>query len=186
VQRQGVVRPREARVKPVAQHRARPRDNLLRRLRHEDDRAAPAILQRCEHARRADQAGHMKIVPAGVHRRLVAAHQILDPRAARPGHAGLLLHGQSVHVAPHQHGRTRAVFQHPDHAGVADLLGHLDAEGAQLLRHQRGGLRLHERQLGVRVQLFVDRLERGVLGIHPGRDDTGDFRRGGGGQRSNA
>ena len=71
--------------------------------------------------------------------------------------AGLLEHRQRVHVGPQQHGRPGPVLQHGDHAGAADPGRHLVAEAAQAVGDDARGPVLGERQLGVGVQVAVER-----------------------------
>ena len=67
VQGEGVVRLREPLVQPVVEHHPRPGDDLLGRLGDEHHRAGPLVLHRRQHAGGADPAGHVDVVPAGVH-----------------------------------------------------------------------------------------------------------------------
>ena len=70
-----------------------------------------------------------------------------------------LLHGERVHVGAQQRDRPVAAAEHANDAVAADLLRHLDADRAQLLRHARRGLHLAKRQLRVLVQVPVEPLE---------------------------
>src|SRR5262249_35143488 len=52
---------------PVFEQGPRPRADLLGRLRDEHDGPLPLVLELLQHAGRADPAGHVHVVPAGVH-----------------------------------------------------------------------------------------------------------------------
>jgi hypothetical protein len=75
------------------------------------------------------------------------------------GQLGLLLHRQGVHVRPEQRGGTVAVAQHPDHAGPAHPGRRLVTQRAQAPRDDARGPLLLERQLGMLMQVPVDRRE---------------------------
>ena len=104
--------------------------------------------------RRPDQRGHVHVVSAGVHDR---DHQAGD-RAGLAGlrrvrQAGLLFDGQSVHVGAHHHRGALAVLHQGDHSGSAHAFGDGEAPATQLRRQPRSRLVLHERQLGVAVEM---------------------------------
>ena len=73
--------------------------------------------------------------------------------------AGFFQHRQAVHVGAHHHQRTRTVLHDRDHAGAADAFGDLKAGSAQFGGEARGGLGLHERQLGIAVKVIEQRAE---------------------------
>lgn len=106
----------------------------------------------------------MDIVTAGLHHRNLAAHEIFRRRFARVRQAGLLLHGQPVEIAADEQRWAGAVFEHGDHAIAAEFFRDLETRRAQFARHLRGRFLLHERKLGVQVEILVERIERGVVG----------------------
>jgi hypothetical protein len=106
---------------------------------------------------RAEQAGDVHVVPAGVHHRDVGAVRVLRPDGGGVVQAGLLEHRQRVHVGPQQHRGPGAGLEHADHAGAADPGGHLVAEIPQSFRDDARGPVLGERQLGMGVQVAVER-----------------------------
>jgi hypothetical protein len=110
------------------------------------------------------------VVPARVHRRLVAALEILDHRGAGVGNAGRFLQRQRVHVGAEEHRGPRPVAEHAHHPQAAHFLRDVDTERAQLLGDQRRRLHLHERQLRMRVEVFVDDAESGVFAADLGED----------------
>ena len=67
VERQGEVGLGEARVEPIVEHGAGAADGLLGGLGDQEHGARPAILVIGQPARRADEAGHVHVVAAGVH-----------------------------------------------------------------------------------------------------------------------
>ncbi len=138
--------------------------DLLGRLADEDQRALPAGLQAGQHAGGADPAGHVHVVAAGVHDADLVAVLVARADLAGVGQAGLLDDRQGVHVGAHQHGRPVAVLEDADDAVAADVLRHLEADLLQLAGQAGGGSRLVERQLGVGVQVLVQRLQPVVLG----------------------
>ena len=71
---------------------------LLARLEHERDPTPQPAAPRGEQPGTAGQHGDVAVVAAGV-------HGVVDP--AGEVEVGVLVHGEGVHVAPEQHGRTR-------------------------------------------------------------------------------
>ena len=78
---------------PSAQHGARPAIALLRRLKHQLHRAGPVLLAR-QQRRRAEQAGGMAVMPAGMH------HARLGGGIGR---TALLGDRQRVHIGAQSH-----------------------------------------------------------------------------------
>ena len=68
-----------------------------------------------------------------------------------------------------------AVLEDADDAVAADLFGHLEAKGFQLLGQAGRRLLLLERQLGVGVQVLVKGVERLVFGVDLFADGGGTF-----------
>ncbi|MEO5961280.1 MAG: hypothetical protein ABIZ49_04880 [Opitutaceae bacterium] len=159
VEREGVVGARETGIESVAQHRLGAGANFFGGLSDKDERAAPALAQASEQAGSTDEPGDVRIVRAGVHRGLILAGEIFHDGVRSVGQTGGLLDWECIHVGAQEHGGASAVFEYADDAGVADFFRYVEAERAQFLCDERGGVDLHERQLGVRMEVFVDRFE---------------------------
>ena len=175
----GIVGFGKAGEQAIGQHRLGPGAHFLRRLADEHQRAVPLVLQRDQRLRRAQPPGHMHIMAAGLHGEGgLAIHHLL--RGAGPGQAGLFLHGQRVEFRAHQHHRAGAVVIDAHDAGFAHMLGHRKAKFAQLVRQQGAGAHFLKADLGMAVQILVERLQLGPVVIDHGVDFGP---RGGGGQR---
>jgi len=164
VQRQANVGLAESLVQAVVEHHLGALADLLGRLRDEDQRPLPAVLQDGQDARRADQAGHVDVVAAGVHDAHLLAALVTRLHLAGVTQPRLLDQGQRVGVAADQDGRPVAVAVGADDAVAAHLLGDGEAGLAQLFRHAGGRARLLQGQLGRGVQVLVQRFEALVLG----------------------
>ena len=105
VQAEAVIGPGEALEQAVREHRPGTAAHLLRGLGDEDERALPAVLEGGERAGRADPAGHVHVVAAGVHDADFVALLVARPHLAGVGQAGLLDDRQGVHVGADQDGR---------------------------------------------------------------------------------
>jgi hypothetical protein len=107
----------------------------------------------------------VQVVPAGVHDRDGFAGRVLGGDAAGERQAGLFLHRQRVELGAQHDGRPRAVAQQCDHAGAADAGGHVKAERLGFGGQLGGGFALVEGQLGMLVQVVVQRQDRRVGGV---------------------
>jgi hypothetical protein len=122
----------EAGVEPVLKHRRRTGPNFLGGLEDHHQRSRPLVLHRRKTAGGSDPAGHVRVVPAGVHHRRLGAVGQRSNCLGSEGQTGLLVHRERVHVgAKHQH-RAWSVFHHRDDTGPADLLRDLETELAHL------------------------------------------------------
>jgi len=102
------------------------------------------------------------VVPAGVHDGDRLSLGIDPGRLARIWEPRLLLHRERVELGAEQDRGTLAVAQDAHDSRASDAGRHFIPELAQLFRHSsRGALLLH-RQLGVLVQIDVERVELGV------------------------
>ena len=115
----------------------------------------------------------MNVVAAGMHHAHLVAVPVDGGRCRGVRKTGLFDHRQAVHVGPHHHQRPISVLKHGDHAGAADVLRHLEADGAQFFGHARGGLVLHQRQLGIAVKMIP---EVGQVAVVIGSDLFGHVR----------
>ena len=100
---------------------------------------------------------------------------------ARIGKAGLLFHRQRVEFGAHQDRRAVAVLVDRDEAGLADLLGDLEAERAHLGGETGCGFHFLKRQLGMGVDVLVERIERRVVAGDRGLNrslESGDIKLG--------
>ena len=158
---QHVLRERDVRLRnPIAKtilhHRLRAARHLFRGLEHCDEGSAPRSPGPGKQLRRAQQAGHVSVVTAGMHDgdtgpSIIGRRQCRCVRQARA-----LLDGKRVHVGAREHGLARAVSEDADDAGTADLLEDFVAELFELRRRERGGPGLVEAELGVCVEILVD------------------------------
>ena len=163
---EAVVGLRKARQQAVLQHGLRPADRLLRRLADEHQGPAPAVLEPDQGRRRPDPGGHVDVVAAGVgHEGRPAVPLGLDVRGV--GQARLLLDRQGVELGAHHDHRPGPVAVDGDHAGPADVLGHLEAQRPHLAGEQRRGARLVHGELGVGVDVLVEGLQVRVVGVEP-------------------
>ena len=187
VESDGEVGLRNALEEAIADHRQGPAAALLRGLPDEDERSAPAGLGPREQGGRADERGHVDVVPAGMHDRNGLAGLGLRRRGARVGKARFLGHGQGVHVGPEKQSRALAVAHHGDDTGLPQAGRDLVAERAELLGELARAPNLLVGELGIAVKVDVERLELGVelrqRGDHRGggRGREREQRRGGSG-----
>ena len=126
----------------------------------------------------------MGVVAAGVHdrRRQPLAGGAVD--RAGEGQAGLLLHRQRVHVGAQQQHRAGPVLHDRDDAGAADPFGDREAQPPRLGRQQPGAARLLHAELGIGVQVAVERHQLGHVPRHRLVQPGGDVRlAAGGGER---
>ena len=163
VQRDGVVRLGKLSVKSLGQHDASADPALLGGLANQHHGASPAVFERGQQAGGAGKHRHVNIVTAGLHRCDLAAGEIFHAGFARIRHSGLLFHREPVEIRPDQQGRPWAVLQHADDAKAAKSFHDFKARVPQFPGHDAGSALLHQRKLGVRVKIFVERVERGVL-----------------------
>ena len=107
----------------------------------------------------------MNVVAAGVHHADFLSGVVFRAHLARVRRAGFFPHRQAVQIGPDHDRRAVAVFHHPDDAIAdrvrflvfADVLGHFAAGGFEFLRHDPGRAFFLGRELGVSVQILVDR-----------------------------
>ena len=173
VQRQGEVGLGEPGVEPVVEHRPGAVDGLLGRLADQDHGPRPAVPMIRQPAGGADEAGHVDVVPAGVHHADLTPGLVACLHLAGVGQPGLLDDRQRVHVGADQHDRPVAVLQDADDAELADARRHLGAGFRQLVGDPLRRFDLLERELGVGVQVRVEgdqlRQARGDPGIRRDR-----------------
>ena len=150
----------EAGVEAVLKHGAGALPRLLGRLEDHHQGPRPLVLHRGEAAGGADPGRHVRVVPARVH------DAALDPGGAggadlaREGEAGLLGDGERVHVGAQQQDRAGPVLHYRDDAGLADARGDLEAEFLRLGGELGGGLDLLHRQLGIGMEVAIQRHQR--------------------------
>ena len=156
---EGDVGASEPFVEPVGEHGLGAVEGLLAGLGDDHQGAAPVVAGAGQQVRRADQAGGVRVVAAGVHDRHLLAVGQGAARRAGVGQSGPLLQGQGVHVAAEQHGGSLPVAEDTDDAGAAHSRGDLVARTGQPFGHGPGGAVLLVRQLRVPVQVDVEPLD---------------------------
>jgi hypothetical protein len=149
----------------------------------EDERAGPAVLHRGQDAGRADPAGHVHVVAAGVHDADLDVVLVARPHLAGVRHPGVLRHRKPVHIRPDENRRAGPVLEDADEAVAADLLGDLEAEGLHLLGEPAGGAFLLVRKFWLGMELLVQGVQGGQVGIDLFLDRLGGGFQGGTGER---
>src|SRR6516164_6827708 len=159
----------KAREQAVGQHGFRTRTHFLGGLGDEHQRALPLMLQPDQRLRRSDPARHVDVVAAAMGDKGFAPlpNGLV---AACVGQAGLLLHRQRVKLGAHHDGRTVAIFVERNQPGLADLLCNLEADRAHLGGEFCGGLLLLEGDLGMGVDVLVERIEFWIFALEGGLD----------------
>jgi hypothetical protein len=143
---------------------------LLGGLEQRDQGPVPLAGVTGQELDRAQQAGHVHVVAAGMGDRYLAAVGPLGGHGARVVHAGIFADGQRVQFGPEQDGRPGAVGQDAHHTRAADA--GLDGEAvlAQFPGDALGGAVLLVRQLGMTVQVLVERFLAGLQARIAGQD----------------
>jgi hypothetical protein len=149
----------EAREESVPQHRLRAAADFLCGLADHHQRPAPALPVVGQRGRGTDPRGHVNVVAARVHHRHRLTRGVLPRRLTREGEPRLLFDRERVELGAQHDGRAGAVLEDAHDAGPSDARRDLEACSLQSLRHLRGGRRFLKRKLGVRVKVFVERLE---------------------------
>jgi hypothetical protein len=167
---QGNVGGWDAREQAVVDHSLRTVAGLLGGLEQHEQGAVPLARVIGHEPGHAEQAGNVDVVTAGVGDRYLAAIGVPCGRGARVIRAGFLFDRQCVHVRPQQHGRPVAVGQHADHAGAPDAFLDRIAVLPQLPGDAAGGAVFLVGQLGVLVQVLVERLLSGLEAVVSGQD----------------
>lgn len=142
---------------PVGDHPTGSVCGLFGGLKQRDQRSAPMLLPRSQQLSRAQQAGDVHVVAAGVchrHRGLVARPS--RHRGTGVGQPGVLTDGECVHIRAEQHRRAIPVSQHPDDSGTAHPGGHLEAELLQSFSNDGCRAVLLMGKFRVLVQLSVE------------------------------
>ena len=125
VQRQGEVWLGESAVQTVGEHAPSPADGFLGRLADQENRAAPPVFMLSEPPGRADEAGHVHVVAAGVHHADLTALRVSCFDFARVGKPRLLDHGERVHVGTNKHNGPPPVLDQPHDAEFPHAGRHL-------------------------------------------------------------
>ena len=110
----------------------------------------------------AGQAGHVHIVAAGMGHRHLVTVGILDRHGARVVRAGVLLDRKAVQFGPEQHGGAVTVGQDADHPGAADAGLDREAVLLKLVGNPAGCPMLLVGQLGMGVQILIERFLGGL------------------------
>ena len=113
----------------------------------------------CASSAAAPEPSHVHVVAAHVPHRHRVPVAVFRHDLAGIGQVGRFLDGKRVHVgAQHDRGPV-AVAEQADDAGPAHARRHLVAGGPKPVRGQAGRPRLLHRQLGMRVNVLVERFE---------------------------
>lgn len=149
----------EALEQPVGEHGVGTAAAFLGRLEDQVDGAAE-IPVLGEIAGGREQHGGVAVMAAGMH----AAGELRGMRQL-----GQLLQRKTVHVGAQADGALARLIaaDHADDAGLADILGDLDAPFAQLVGDELGRAMFLEAELGMGVDVAADRRELGVVRAEP-------------------
>ena len=160
MQRQGEVGLGKAGVETVLEHVAGAVDGLFGGLADQHDRARPAVAMVGQPSGRADEAGHVDVVAAGVHHADVAPGLVAGLDLARIRQTRFLDDRQRVHVGADQHHRAVAVLEDADDPELADVRRDARAGFRQFLGDPLRRLDLLPRQLrmGVKMRVKCDQL----------------------------
>ena len=161
VERQGEIGLGEPGIEPVGEHLPGPTDGLFGGLSDHDHRSRPAVAMIGQPAGGADEAAHVNVVPAGVHHADLTPGLVVCLRLAGIGQPGLFDDRQRVHVGSNQDDRPITVFQNTHDPELADVGRHVSAGFGQLVGDSLRRFDLLTRQLGVGVQMRVERNQLG-------------------------
>ncbi len=127
--------------------------------------------------RGAAPRGHVQVVTAGVHDGHRRPGEILRDHRARERNAGLLRHGQRIELGSKHDRRAGTVSQETDNAGAADARRHLVSERLETRGELRGGLHFLKGQLRIAMDVLIEDLQVGVVGVNICGGLTADWRR---------
>lgn len=162
MQRERGIRLWESGEQAVLEHRLGAPKHFFGRLGDEQQRAVPLALQAGERVRGPDPTRHVQVVAAAVrHERLLTKECGLDLARIRQG--GFLLHRQCVQLGAYEDGGPLTVAQQAHDAGLADALGHLEAQSAQRVGQPSGRKDLLEGEFRLGVNVLVQALDAGVV-----------------------
>ena len=151
---------------------------LFRRLSDQHQRAVPLLAMIDHPFRGAAPRGHVQVVTAGVHDGDRRTGEVLRDHGARERNACLLRHGQRIELGPKHHRRASTVSQETHDAGAADAGRHLVSKRLETRGKLRGGLHLLEGQLRIAMDVLIERLQFGIVGVNICGGLTADWRRG--------
>jgi hypothetical protein len=160
------IRFREPFEQPVVDHGLRAFRRLLARLKDRHDGPAPRRPGLGEQFGGAGEPGHVHVVAAHVPDGDGVSVAILRGDLAGIGKPGRFLDGQRVHVGAQHHGRSLAVPEQADHAGLPDACRDFVAGRTKTVCRQSRRARLLHRQLGVRMHILVEFGQIGQQGVN--------------------
>ncbi len=164
VQGKAEIRLLESREQAVGQHGPGAPPDFFGGLGDEHQGALPLVLEADQCLRGPYPARHVDVVAAAMrHKRLAALPGRLV--VACIGKAGFLFHRQRIEFGTHHDGGTVAILVDRDQAGLADLLGDLEADRAHFISEFGCGLHLLEGDLRMRMDILVKRIEFWVVGF---------------------
>jgi hypothetical protein len=104
---------------------------LFTRLEHCHQRSSPCITCLCEQCRRSSEPGYVQVVTTHMSHRHRVSLAVLHLDFAGIRKTRRLLDGQGVHVGAQHHGRTVAVAEQADNAGLSDSRRHVITSAAK-------------------------------------------------------
>jgi hypothetical protein len=158
VQCDGHVGSRKAREQAIVKHSLRAADGLLRRLSNQHESAIPGTSGVRQNLSSAHQARHVQVMTARMSNRDIRSLIVLRANFACKRQTGLFFHWKGVQLSPKHDDRPRTVFHDRNHAGTTYVLGHSEADAAQIFRKPRSRKHFMCGQFRMLVQLHVQRL----------------------------
>jgi len=175
VEGEGGLRDREPAEQTVVDHGPGPLPGLLGGLGHEEERPGPGAVLPCQQAGGPGKVRHVQVMAAGMHHR--------HSRPARESHirgsvgeAGLLTDGEPVHVGPDHHHRPVATGEEPHHPGPSPGSGNPVTRSVQLCGEDPCRPHLGPGELGMPVQVPVERIQVREDPVAPFPEGHGDSR----------
>ncbi len=173
----------EAREEAILEHGGSAGADLFGRLSDEHESAMPAVASVAHERGGADQAGHVNVVPAGVHDGNVVAGGVFGDDVARVGQAGVFVHRKSVEFgAQHDHWAV-AVLQDADNAGATDSGGDFESELTEGVGKFGGGVHFVQREFGIAMKIEIQGFDAWVDSVDVSLGEV--LSRGGKGQEKN-
>lgn len=172
VEGQAPGRHREPGEEPVPDHGPCPRPGLLGGLGHEEERPGPGAVLPCQQAGGPGKDRHVQVMAAGMHHRNCQPARHCHVRGGI-GEAGLLPDGEPVHVGPDHHHRPPAPAEDPHHPGPSHGSDHLEPQFFEMCGEYPCRPHLGTRELGMPVEVPVERLKAREELLHPLPEGSG-------------
>ena len=152
--------------KSVFDHGGSAADGFFGGLADEDQRAVPSVLGMSHDGGSAIPGGHVEIVSARVHDEDFVAFGVFCLDFAGVGQAGFFFDGKGIEFGAEHDDGARAVLEDGDDTGAADVFGDFKAQRSEFGGKFCGGLRFLRGELGVLMDIDVDRVGIGVDGVY--------------------